>query len=201
MINVKKFMKLNKVTLLVILVVLLVFLIPITYSRFENKLNTNAKIDAAFYVVDTKSEVKDIKLGDIVPSDNAYEYNFTVSNFNDKGRSEVNLEYTLIIKTTTNLPLSYELYMNSDENNILISEEIVKDEYGIQADEFLLLDSDEYGTYFNVMKTNKEIFNYKDNKTNSYKLKVKFPKVYDSFDYQDIVEAIFLEVDSKQLIN
>lgn len=186
MINVKKFVKLNKVTLLVILVVLLVFLIPITYSRFENKLNTNAKIDAAFYVVDTKSEVKDIKLGDIVPSDNAYEYNFTVSNFNDKGRSEVNLEYTLIIKTTTNLPLSYELYMNSDENNILISEEIVKDEYG---------------TYFNVMKTNKEIFNYKDNKTNSYKLKVKFPKVYDSFDYQDIVEAIFLEVDSKQLIN
>ena len=157
MINVKKFMKLNKVTLLVILVVLLVFLIPITYSRFENKLNTNAKIDAAFYVVDTKSEVKDIKLGDIVPSDNAYEYNFT-----------------------------YELYMNSGENNILISEEIVKDEYG---------------TYFNVMKTNKEIFNYKDNKTNSYKLKVKFPKVYDSFDYQDIVEAIFLEVDSKQLIN
>ena len=144
MINVKKFMKLNKVTLLVILVVLLVFLIPITYSRFENKLNTNAKIDAAFYVVDTKSEVKDIKLGDIVPSDNAYEYNFTVSNFNDKGRSEVNLEYTLVLKTTTNLPLSYELYMNSGENNILISEEIVKDEYG---------------TYFNVMKTNKEIFN------------------------------------------
>lgn len=91
-----------------------------------------------------------------------------------------------MLKTTTNLPLSYELYMNSDENNILVSEEIVKDEYG---------------TYFNVMKTNKEIFNYKDNKTNSYKLKVKFPKVYDSFDYQDIVEAIFLEVDSKQLIN
>ena len=40
MINVKKFIKLNKVTLLVILVVLLVFLIPITYSRFENKLNS-----------------------------------------------------------------------------------------------------------------------------------------------------------------
>ena len=168
------------------MIIVLVLLIPITYSRFENKLNTNTKIDAAFYVVDTKTEVKNIKLDDIVPSDSAYEYNFTVSNFNDKGRSEVNLEYTLIVKTTTNLPLSYELYMNDGENNILISEEIVKDEYG---------------TYFNVMKTNKEIFYYKDNTTNSYKLKVKFPKVYDSFDYQDIVEAIFLEVDSKQLID
>ena len=90
------------------------------------------------------------------------------------------------------------------ENNVMYVEQGQEFYYGglaIQADEFLLLDSDEYGTYFNVMKTNKEIFNYKDNKTNSYKLKVKFPKVYDSFDYQDIVEAIFLEVDSKQLIN
>ena len=55
--------------------------------------------------------------------------------------------------------------------------------------------------YYDSFQKRFYIFDYKDNKTNSYKLKVKFPKVYDSFDYQDIVEAIFLEVDSKQLIN
>ena len=61
MINVKKFIKLNKVTLLVILVVLLVFLIPITYSRFENKLNTNAKIDDRV-VREEKEQLQALKL-------------------------------------------------------------------------------------------------------------------------------------------
>ena len=68
-------------------------------------------------------------------------------------------------------------------------------------EDLMIFGSDSFIKHISKFKGKEVTIEEVNNKTNSYKLKVKFPKVYDSFDYQDIVEAIFLEVDSKQLIN
>ena len=86
------------------------------------------------------------------------------------------------------MPLSYKLYKNEDYKtgtNIITSDTILPDEYG---------------TFFRTICTEKEIFTYSENKTNIYTLVVKFPKEYNKTEYQDIIEAIVIEIESKQLI-
>ena len=43
-----------------------------------------------------------------------YQY-LLISNNNGEKRCETNMEYTLTITTTTNLPLTYKLYLNESE--------------------------------------------------------------------------------------
>ena len=185
MFDIKKFIKLNRITLLIGILFLLLLLVPITYSRFESKKNTKTGIDTAFYVVDTAIEEKSLQLGSIVPSDEEYIYNFTIANYKGTKRAEVNIEYDLIIKTTTNLPLTYNLYKEGSDESIIKEQKI---------------EQDEYGTYYNIISTNKEELPFNEDKINKYKLVVKFPKIYDSFEYQNIVEGVIIIVDSRQKI-
>lgn len=186
MFDIKKFIKLNRVTLLIGILFLLLLLVPITYSRFESIKNTKTGIDAAFYVVDTNVEEKSLQLGSIVPSDEEYIYYFTISNYKETKRAEVNIEYDLKIKTTTNLPLTYDLYKDGSNESIILSQQV---------------EEDEYGTYFNVITTNKEELPFNSDVINKYKLVVKFPKIYNTFNYQNIVEGVMIIVDSRQKIS
>ena len=60
---------------------------------------------------------------------------------------------------------------------------------------------DEDGTYFRKMTTEKEELKYKEPKTNTYQLVVSFPSNYNTENYQDIIEAIEINVDGKQIIS
>ena len=126
----------------------------------------------------------------MIPQDEPYTYNFIVANNNGEKRCETNMEYTLTITTTTNLPLTYKLYLNEkytdlNSKNIIISEETAPDDDG---------------TYFKTIKTNKLTFSHEKDESNIYQLVVEFPKQYNTTDYQDSVEAIIINVDSKQII-
>ena len=95
------------------------------------------------------------------------------------------MEYFIKITTTTNLPLIYNLYQNDEETNIIDTEAIIQDEYG---------------TYFKEITTSSTRFSHQKDEINTYKLIVKFPEEYNTPEYQNIVEAINITIDSKQVI-
>ena len=190
MIDVKKFIKLNRLTLILIIFIILLIIVPITYSKFQSHAKSNADVKTAFYIIDSNSENKQIILDKMIPQDEPYTYNFIVANNNGEKRCETNMEYTLTITTTTNLPLTYKLYLNEkytdlNSKNIIISEETAPDDDG---------------TYFKTIKTNKLTFSHEKDESNIYQLVVEFPKQYNTTDYQDSVEAIIINVDSRQII-
>ena len=190
MIDVKKFLKLNRLTLILIIFIILLIIVPITYSKFQSHAKSNADVKTAFYIIDSNSENKQIVLDKMIPQDEPYTYNFIVANNNGEKRCETNMEYILTITTTTNLPLTYKLYLNEkytdlNSKNIIISEETAPDDDG---------------TYFKTIKTNKLTFSHEKDESNIYQLVVEFPKQYNTTDYQDSVEAIIINVDSKQII-
>lgn len=190
MIDIKKFLKYNRLTIAIIILAILLFIVPITYSRFQSTRTPNAEIDTAFYIIDSNYETKSVHLDDLVPSATPYTYNFTVANNNGTDRAETDIEYTIEITSTTNLPLTYALYLNQeytdeDSTNIIIND---------------TTQPDEYGTYFKKMVTESKKFSHLKDESNSYQMTVVFPKEYEDFEYQGIIEGISITVKSKQVI-
>lgn len=178
-------------TIGLIVLALLMILVPITYSRFSSVISSDTDIETAFYVISLEYESKSIKLDNLVPRDEVYVYNFTVANNDGVDRCETDMEYSLEITTTTNLPLSYSLYLNEEHDSNGASSVIVSD----------VIDKDEDGTYFRHMLTDKREFTYKKDEVDTYQLVVSFPLIYDDFKYQDVVEGIIISVNSKQIVS
>lgn len=189
MIDKKKFLMFNRLTVLIIILAILTFVIPITYSVLKTDTTSDFKLDTAFYILKSDYYSKQIKLDDISPSETAFVYDFSVSNFEGDKRLETLMDYDLEIITTTNLPLTYELYMNEEyetgASNIIVNDSI---------------EADNDGTYFRYLKTDTVRFGFEENTTNYYHLVVKFPKTYESFEYQDILEYVEVVINSKQVI-
>lgn len=190
MIDIKKFLKYNRLTIAIIILALLLFIIPITYSRFQTTTTPNVNIETAFYLIDSNYETTTIKLDNLVPSDNPHTYNFTVANNDGTKRAETDIEYIINITTTTNLPLTYALYKNQQYTDNGSSNVIVSD----------TTESDENGTYFKKMITEPITFSHQKDESNFYQLTIVFPKEYDDFEYQGIIEGIFITIESKQII-
>lgn len=188
----KKKLKIKKsyVIIACIASILLGVTISFTYAKYQREAISVAPIEYALYLLDINHITESIKIENIKPSNDSYIYGFSISNFKYGDRLETNLEYTLTIKSTTNLPLEYRLVINQDANtytgNDFVSDEIVQDEYG---------------TYYRVMKAGEKYFTFTDNQTNYYYLVVNFPIDYIDSKYQDISEFLIIEVDSKQIVN
>lgn len=187
-INRKKSIIIAKLLVNILFIILIFILLNRTFAKYKTEATSQAEIQAAFYLLNDEYQSAEVKLDSLEPRDDEYVYSFSVSNNKSNKRTETSLEYELKIVTTTNLPLSYKLYKNEDYKtgtNIITSDTILPDEYG---------------TFFRTICTEKEIFTYSENKTNIYTLVVKFPKEYNKTEYQDIIEAIVIEIESKQLI-
>lgn len=180
----------NRVTILLVILAILILIIPITYSILKTDTSSNYKLDTAFYILRSDYYEKEIKLDEIYPSDTVFVYKFSVSNFDGDKHLETLMDYYLKIVTTTNLPLSYELYLNQNYDDDTAKNIIVND----------YIDVDNDGTYFRYLETNPERFNFNDDITNNYQLVVKFPKTYESFEYQNILEYVGVVIESKQVI-
>ena len=178
----------NTFFMIMLLIVLLV--VPYTYSRYESSVNSQVQTEVAYYLLDTNPISGTIRIDNLIPSDAPYVYNFSISNNNGANRTEINLEYNLSIKATTNLPLNYKLYLNEDYNNPL-STDIIEEN---------LTTTDSDGVYFKNMTTATEEFNYTTDQTNSYTLLVYFPSTYSSYEYQGIVESIDILINSRQIM-
>lgn len=190
MVNKKRIKLIIKLLILVLILILLSKLISLTMARYESIAKSNAKVDVAFYVLKKDFKTMTMHLQDIFPNDTPYTYSFSISNADGTNSAETDLDYDLSIRTTTNLPTTYELYMNqtyTDANatNIIKTNEIKQD-----AD----------GTYFRYITTDTIRLLYTNVTTNLYQLVVRFPAQYNTTDYQDIIEAIEISVSSKQVI-
>ena len=114
---------------------------------------------------------------------------FNISNYTLNGEieevSETDMEYTLKIRTTTNLPLEYELTKSYDDGEETTIETITDDD----------------GTYFKKILDESGTFKCDQGYTNTYNLRVTFPSSCDNVKYQNVIECIEISVEAKQIID
>ena len=180
-----------KLIILILCVIIVARIFALVLSRYESNTNSNANVDIAFYLLKEDYKQMTLNLGTILPKNEKYVYTFSIGNEEGSKVAEVDLRYNLKIRTTTNLPLTYELYRDQDYDNpnsanIIRTNEVTKDEDG---------------TSFRNIGTDEVLLRYKEPETNTYYLVVNFPENYNEKTYQDIIEMIEISVDAKQVIN
>lgn len=164
------------------------FSTPYTYARYEEVATSDGgTLEIANYIVKPGYSTNSLNLGKIEPSDTPYTYNFNVSNYYNGIRTDVNLTYDLEIVTTTNLPLTYKLYLNNDITTDIITDRII--------------DTDSDDTFFQTLKTETRTFTFLSNQRDTYTLEVTFPAIYTDSIYQDVEEFIIINIDSKQKLS
>ena len=191
MISKKRFVLAIKLSMAIIFLMTAIAILPKVFSRYQSSANSNSDIDVAFYIINAEYQSQNVVLSKLKPSNDPYLVNFTVSNNDGTNRLGVDATYDLKIVTTTNLPLSYELYKNQTYNTNGATN-VISSTTSIAADED--------GTYFKTMVAPSETFSFQSNQTYSYQLVIYFPTEYMSYNYQDIVESIEIVVDSKQIL-
>ena len=189
----KKFILISKINFLILVFILLINIMPVTFSKYQSIGTGNINSNIAFYLLESTYVTEQVKLNDLVPSDNPYVFNFTIGNQRDDDVSEVDIEYVLQIITTTNLPLRYELYKNC---NFLDNSSV-----NLITDANTEISQDEYGTYFQKFSIGTEYLYYSEPLTNEYTLVVYFDKSNNDAKYQGMVEAVKISIDSKQMVN
>lgn len=160
-----------------------VFIFQKTGAIYETITDSEASLDIAFYCIDEDFQTMTLSLDNIIPRTSPYVYNFSVSNNNGTKRTETELTYDLLIRTTTNLPLNVSLY-DTNNNPVLIGSETIA--------------VDDDGTYFRYIDIPQRDFGFINNQTDNYRIQVVLPVIYSLEEYQDIIELIEINVDSKQ---
>lgn len=184
MIDKKKFKTSMTITLIIIVILILLSLIRLSFSIFHTDSSGTVVNHIAFYTVEPTRQTQTLKMFEISPDNHEYIYTIDVSNFKNGKTSEVDLSGTLQIKTTTNIPVEYKLYLGDNPTNIIGNKETIQDEDD---------------TYFFKYSSQNVTFTHNVQKTYNYKLSVKFPNTYNSEEYQDLLDTIEITIDVKQL--
>lgn len=179
------------VTGLFLLIILAINLFQIAYASYESEAKLNANINKALYILEEGGMNFNIDLNKIEPSDKPYIYKFSISNYKGNKHSQVDIEYKIDFKTTTNLPLTYELYRNENYDDVG-----AKNLFNMAK-----LTQDTDGAWYNTLEgKEKYIFPYVENKTDIYTLVIHFPKEYKTnTEYADNIENIEVGIKSNQV--
>lgn len=179
------------VTGLFLLIILAINLFQIAYASYESEAKLNANINKALYILEEGGMNFNIDLNKIEPSDKPYIYKFSISNYKGNKHSQVDIEYKIDFKTTTNLPLTYELYRNENYDDVG-----AKNLFNTAK-----LTQDTDGAWYNTLEgKEKYIFPYVENKTDIYTLVIHFPKEYKTnTEYADNIENIEVGIKSNQV--
>lgn len=185
--------KIRRLYAKLIILVLCFFIITrifiLVLAKYESISNSYANVDIALYLLDEDYKEMTLNLGTLLPRNEAYLYEFAIGNQKDDKRAELDIEYELSLRATTNLPLNYELYMNEKYDDIGAKNIITENN----------VEFDDFGTYFRTMKTDKVTLPYTKGVTNVYQLVVYFPAGYDKEMYQDIIELVEINVNGVQV--
>lgn len=189
----KRFKGMLKVDLLVIIILLLISSIPVTLSRYDSLAIGKTSTNIAFYLLKPDYVTNNIKLTTLTPSDTPYVYTFSISNYDAVSTSEVDLEYTLKIVTTTNLPLTYKLYKNEDYTS--------NSSTNLVTNNNTTIEQDDDGTYFKYITLNKEEMYYTTPQKNNYTLLIYYTRESANAKYQNTIESIRIIIDSNQIVD
>lgn len=175
-----------KVLIGLFIAVIILFATGITYSIFSsgNDLSTNDQKIAKFIFNATQTENLDVPIDDLEPN-TFKEFDFQVSNNSNGKKSNVTLNYQITIKTFHFMPLVIELYKVGIEEPIMTCDESKTR----NTDSELVCNSP-----YQEMPFEREVID-------DYKLKVTFPKEYNSPEYADVVDYIDLSIQSFQKID
>lgn len=191
MIDKKKLKKSLFIILLVVIILTAIILIRNTLARYETNATSDKDVDVAFWIVGNSFETDRMLIKDIYPSDTTFDYTFTISNFkveeggeNITKRAETDMEYDLVLTTTTNLPFEYSIEKN-----------------GSTCEKTERLFTDEDGTYYKEIKLPQGRINQGTDVTDTYVIKITFSKSnYTNVDYADLLEYIKIDLSAKQII-
>ena len=178
----------SRFSILILIAAITFNLLTFTLSRFESETNLNISPRLALFITEVGTYEGTIELDRLLPRTAPYHYVFTVANFKDDDKANVNIQYELTIITTTNMPLTFKLYQNA-----------VNGTNGIVTSDVIAPNSD--GMFFKTMKTGVTYnFPYTTKTTHTYVLYVEFPEVYKNQpdSYEGVVDLVEIKVDAKQ---
>lgn len=180
------------VLIMFLLIVVAIKLLQFAYASYESTAKLNANIDKAIYLLEAEGLSFNIDPDKIVPSNDAYIYKFSVSNFNENKHSDIDIEYSIKITTTTNLPLTYEIYRNENYD----------DENATNLFQNATIKQDVDGAWYNVLEgEEKYLFPYTEDMTDIYTLVIHFDESHkqNTDAYADNLESIEVEINSNQV--
>lgn len=168
------------------------YLLRVAFARYEVRARLNSQIDKALYIIGAEKLDFNLEPEGIVPSNTPYVYRFSVSNFNETKNSDVDMEYVVKVRTTTNLPINVRMYRNeaytaNGATNIFS---------GAQVEE------DEDGAYYYLYESSSSYELLYENKTTDiYSLVIDFPSTYANQPiYANYIEGLEVIIESKQII-
>ena len=186
----KRFLAISSI--FAISLILIVYFLITAYGSYITESRLTSDVDRAVYVLDEQMMTFNVDSAKLVPSNTPFTYTFSVSNFNSEEQSEVDLQYKLKVRTTTNLPITLRMYRNetyqtSGATNILGSPTLRQDEDGAW---YKVYNESDYFT-----------MNYANRVTDTYQLVVDFPLQYaNDTTYADVTENLSIIIESKQII-
>lgn len=209
-IRVKRRMKL----LIAIVILFLVHKILFSsYSLYESEAMSSADLDVAFFTLEDEYQTKVISLDDILPGD-IRRCEFSVSNYfvDENGNtiiSETDMEYTLKIRTTTNLPLEYKLYKNQglDVDNLtnILEIETVETQNMYLDEDNTIFKSLVQASLPEELKaqgvTDIGEYDFTTPSTDTYILEISLDEKYNSIAYQNIIECIEISFEAEQMVD
>ena len=183
--------KMLKATLVLVLFLLLGFFFAQSYARYESSVALSSNVDRAIYLLKDGKMTFNIDPDAIVPSDTPYTYTFTVANHDGNIEGDMNLQYYIQLKTTTNLPITVKLLRNQqysqNATNIAQGFDLVQDEDG--------------AWYKLYTQTPTYEFQYNVKRQDTYVLVVEYPAVYKShLNYAGVPENIEVAIYSEQKV-
>ena len=175
-----------KFAFLIILSIVTISLIRNSIAKYRSTAKSSADVDLAFYMFKEEDISQDLKLESILPREEPYEYTFSVANNDGKDRTETAIHYTIELKTTTNLPLTFKVYDSRDMTTDLVESAEPK--------------ADDDGTYFKYIKVTGGNLGFQQDEQVTYKIQVIFPKEYNLAQYEGIVEYVQITIKSTQRV-
>ena len=188
-INKKKFKQSLFSSIVIFLLIIIISSIGFTYARYETDTTLKLNPNIAFFIVDATNNTKSLELTKMVPSNDYYDYYFEVSNFNDTGKANVDLNYNIKLKMTTNLPLTYEIY--KVEDNTMANINTVN------------ISTNQDGMYFKeYVDTNDYFMACKTKKTDRFLLRVYFPLEYKNNPdyYESVIDLVEININATQVV-
>lgn len=157
------------------------------FASYHSSVKLNANIDQALYLFGGDRLTFNIDPGKISPEAGTKNYRFSIANYNSKEQSDLDIEYTIAVRSTTNLPIVLSMYRNNESTDMLGSFEYKQD-----------VDGSWYRVY-NVSKTYR--MNYNEKIKDIYTLQILFPSQYaNDTTYAESIENIEITLNSKQVV-
>ena len=160
-----------------------------TQARYESDIEMKVSPSLAFFIVDVESQTGQIKLESMTPRTQPYLYAFTVSNFKNNKKANVDLTYSIELITTTNIPLNYKIYKGNNMTQDVIDSDTTT--------------TDANGVYYRHLVINgASVMNRNTRQTDVYTLWVEFPEQLKNSPaaYSGIIELVDVKINAEQVV-